>query len=224
MTRTQTRLLTVGRPHPVASIIDLRARRSFRLPIGNDNEDLLCGACGTVVLAGWFRSSTAKRHVVDSQILIRCGRCRVYNVVATARLAEEPREALAMVHNRLKGLYMRSSSAGAAAECHFGTAPTTTTRLCAFVVIAISDNDSGMSAAILKRAFEPFFATTAEDTVTKVRGFGQCVRQLESSPCCQPPTSASHSRTTIGTRVPTAIGCIQAYERFIELALGLSHK
>ena len=66
-----------------------------------------------------------------------------------------------------------------------------------FVVNAISDTDTGMSAAILKRAFEPFYATTAEDTVTKVRGFEQCIRQLESSPCCQPPLSASHFRTTI---------------------------
>jgi hypothetical protein len=67
-----------------------------------------------------------------------------------------------------------------------------------FVVNAISDTDTGMSAAILKRAFEPFYATTAEDTVTKVRGFEQCIRQLESSPCRQPPISVSHSRTTIG--------------------------
>jgi hypothetical protein len=87
--------------------------------------------CGTVVLEGWSRSSTAERFVVDSQMLIRCSKCRAYNVVPTARLAEEPREALAMVHNRLKGLYMRSSSAGAAAEYHFGTAPTATTRLAA---------------------------------------------------------------------------------------------
>jgi hypothetical protein len=129
VTRTQTRLLTIGIPHPAASIVDLSARRSFELPIGNDNEDLVCGACGTVVLEGWSRSSTAERLAVDSQMLIRCGKCRAYNVVPTARLAEEPREALAMVHNRLKGLYMRSSSAGAAAECAFGTPPTTTTRL-----------------------------------------------------------------------------------------------
>ncbi len=148
MTRTQTRLLTIGRPHPAASIIDLNARHPFELPIGNDNEDLVCGACGTVVLAGWSRSSTAERLVVDSQMLIRCGKCRAYNVVPTARLAEEPREALIMVHNRLKGLYMRSSSASAAEECH----------LC-----------------------------TAADTVTKVRGFGQRVRELESTRRRQPP-------------------------------------
>jgi hypothetical protein len=60
------------------------------------------------------------------------------------------------------------------------------------------DTDSGMSAATLKRAFEPFFATTAKDTVTKVRRFEQCVRQLESSPCGQPSISVNHSRTTIG--------------------------
>jgi hypothetical protein len=129
VTRTQTKLLTVGRPHPAASIIDLSTRRSFELPIGNDNEDLVCGACGTVVLAGWSRSSTAERFVVDSQMLIRCGECRTFNVVPTARLAEEPREAMAMVNNRLKGLYMRSSSAGAAAECEFGTPQTTNARL-----------------------------------------------------------------------------------------------
>jgi hypothetical protein len=129
VTRTQTRLLTVGKPHPAASIIDLSTRRSFELPIGNDNEDLVCGACGTVVLAGWSRSSTAERLVVDSQMLIRCGKCRAYNVVPTARLAEEPREAMAMVNNRLKGLYMRRSSAGAAAECEFGTPQTTNARL-----------------------------------------------------------------------------------------------
>jgi hypothetical protein len=128
VTRTQTRLLTIGIPHPAASIIDLSARHSFELPIGNDNEDLVCGGCSTIVLAGWSQSSTAERLVVDSQMLIRCGKCRAYNVVPTARLSKEPREALAMVPNRLKGLYMRSSSAGTAAECHFGTAPTTTTR------------------------------------------------------------------------------------------------
>ena len=150
MTRTQTRLLRVGIPHPAASIIDLSARHPFELPIGNDNdEDLVCGACGTVVLAGWSRSSTAERLVVDSQMLIRCSKCRAYNVVPTARLADEPREApLAMGDNRLKGLYMRSSSAGADAECHLWT---------------------------------------AADTATKVRGFGQRVRKLESRRRRQPP-------------------------------------
>jgi len=42
-------------------------------------------------------------------MLIKCQRCRTYNVVSTARLAEEPREALAMVHNRLRGLYIKTS-------------------------------------------------------------------------------------------------------------------
>ena len=123
MTRTQTRLLTIGIPHPAASIINSNARHPFELPVGNDNEDLVCGACGTVVLPGWSRSSAAERLVVDSQMLIRCGSCRTYNVVPTARLAEEPREGLAMVHNRLKGLYIRNSSADAAAECEFGGQP-----------------------------------------------------------------------------------------------------
>jgi hypothetical protein len=110
VTRTQTRLLTIGIPHPAASIVDLSARHPFELPIGSDNEDLVCGACGMVALAGWSVWSTAERLVVDSQMLIRCGRCRTYNVVPTARLAEEPREALAMVHNRLRGLYIRGKS------------------------------------------------------------------------------------------------------------------
>ena len=154
MTRTQTRLLRVGIPHPAASIIDLSARHPFKLPIGNDTEDLVCGACGTVVLAGWSRSSTAERLVVDSQMLIRCEECRTFNVVPTARVAGEPREALTVVHNRLKGLYMRSSSAGAAEECHLWT---------------------------------------AADTVTKVRGIGQRVRELESSRRRQPPDRKRHS-------------------------------
>lgn len=110
VTRTQTRLLTIGIPHPAASIVDLSARHPFELPIGSDNEDLVCGACGMVALAGWSLWSTAERLVVDSQMLIRCARCRTYNVVPTARLAEEPREALAMVHNRLRGLYIRGKS------------------------------------------------------------------------------------------------------------------
>ena len=67
-----------------------------------------------------------------------------------------------------------------------------------FVVNAISDTDAGMSAAILKRAFEPFYATTAEDTVTKGWGFEQCVRQLESSACCQPPISSRHYSSIVG--------------------------
>ena len=67
-----------------------------------------------------------------------------------------------------------------------------------FVVIATSDADAGMPAAILKRAFEPLFATTAEDAVTKVREFEQSVRLLESSLCRQPAISASRSRTAIG--------------------------
>ncbi len=122
MTRTQTRLLTIGIPHPTASIVDPSARHPVDLPIGNDNEDLVCGACGTVALTGWSQSSTAERLVVESQMLIRCGKCRIYNVVPTARLAEEPREALVIVHNRLKGLYVRGqSSAGAPAERHFVT-------------------------------------------------------------------------------------------------------
>ena len=112
VTRTQTRLLTIGIPHPAASIVDLSARHPFELPIGSDNEDLVCGACGMVALAGWSLWSTAERLVVDSQMLIRCGRCRTYNVVPTARLAEVPREALAMVHNRLRGLYIRKRRPG----------------------------------------------------------------------------------------------------------------
>ena len=109
MTRTRTRLLTIGRPHPAASIVDLCARHSFELPIGSDNEDLVCGACGTVALTGWSRSAAAEWLVVDCQMLIKCQRCRTYNVVPTARLAEEPREALAMVHNRLRGLYIKTN-------------------------------------------------------------------------------------------------------------------
>jgi hypothetical protein len=112
MTRTQTRLLTIGIPHPAASIIDLSARHPFELPVGSDNEDFVCGACGAVALASWSRSSTAERLVVYSQMLIRCGRCRAYNVVPTARLAEEPGEPLAMVHYRLMGLYIRDKPRG----------------------------------------------------------------------------------------------------------------
>jgi hypothetical protein len=109
VTRTRTRLLTIGRPHPVASIVDLCARHPSELPIGSDNEDLVCGECGTVALAGWSQSSAAERLVVDSQMLIKCQRCRTYNVVPTARLTEEPREALAMVHNRRRGLYIKTN-------------------------------------------------------------------------------------------------------------------
>jgi hypothetical protein len=54
--------------------------------------------------------STAERLVVDSQMLIRCGRCLTYNVLPTARLAEEPREVLRMIDNRLRGLYIRGNS------------------------------------------------------------------------------------------------------------------
>jgi hypothetical protein len=96
-TRTQTRLLTIAKPHPAASIIDLTARRQFELPIGTDNEDLVCGTCGMVALSGWSVSSTGKRLVVDAQLLIRCGTCRTYNVVPAARLAEQRRPALALV-------------------------------------------------------------------------------------------------------------------------------
>ena len=141
MTRTQTKLLTVGRPHPAASIIDLSTRRSFELPIGNDNEDLVCGACGTVVLAGWSRSSTAERFVVDSQMLIRCGECRTFNVVPTARLAEEPREALAMVHNRLKGLYMRKLISRCSRGMRVWNPADDNHPPRDFVVIAISDTE-----------------------------------------------------------------------------------
>ena len=109
VTRMQTRLLTIGKPVPAASIVDLSARHTVELPIGSDNEDLVCGACGTVALASWSQLSTAERLVVDRQMVIRCGRCRTYNVVPTARLAEEPREGLAMVDNRLSGLYIRGN-------------------------------------------------------------------------------------------------------------------
>ena len=108
--RTQTRLLTIAIPHPAASIIDLTTRRRFELPVGTENTDLVCGVCGMVVLAGWSVLSTAKRLVVDSQMLIKCGKCRTYNVVPTARLAEEPPQALVMVDNRLRGLYIREAN------------------------------------------------------------------------------------------------------------------
>ena len=191
MTRTQTRLLTIGIPHPAASIIDLSERHPLPLPIGKDNENLVCGACGTVVLAGWSRSSTAERLVVDSQMLIRCSKCQAYNVVPTARLAEEPREALAMVHNRLK----RPLPAQLIGRRKCGTPlwnraddwPPVD-----FVVIAISDTDFGMWAAVLKRAFEPFFA------MTKVREFEQSVWLLESSRCRQPPISSGLPSSAIG--------------------------
>jgi hypothetical protein len=110
VTRTQTRLLTIAKPHPAASIVDLTARRQFELPIGTDNEDLLCGTCGMVVLSGWSVSSTGKRLVVDAQLLIRCGTCRTYNVVPAARLAEQRQPALALVDNRLRGLYISAST------------------------------------------------------------------------------------------------------------------
>ena len=107
MTRKKTRLLTIGIPHPAASIIDLGTPHPFELPARKENEDLVCGACGGVALQGWSLSSTTRRLVVESQFLVRCRSCRTYNVVPTARLAEEPREGLVMVHDRLPGLYIR---------------------------------------------------------------------------------------------------------------------
>ena len=59
VTRMQMRLLTIGKPVPAASIVDLSARHTVVLPIGSDDEDLVCGACGTVTLAGWSQLSTA---------------------------------------------------------------------------------------------------------------------------------------------------------------------
>ena len=113
--RTQTRLLTIAKPHPAASIVDLTKRRQFELPIGTDNEDLVCGTCGMVVLSGWSASSTGRQLVVDAQLLIRCGTCRTYNVVPAARLAEERRSALSLVDNRLRSLYMRARNGGQSA-------------------------------------------------------------------------------------------------------------
>ena len=112
MPRTRTKLLTIARPHPAASIVDLTARHQFDLPIGTDNEDLVCGTCGMVVLSGWSVSSTGKRLIIDAQLLIRCGICRTYNVVPAARLAEERGPALALVNNRLRGLYIRERNGG----------------------------------------------------------------------------------------------------------------
>ena len=105
--RTQTRLLTIGRPHPAASIVDLSARNFIELPIGSEDENLVCGACGTVTLEGWSLTSTAERLVVNCQMVIRCRGCKTYNVVPTARLAEELPESLAVIDSRLKGLYIR---------------------------------------------------------------------------------------------------------------------
>ena len=65
-------------------------------------------------------------------------------------------------------------------------------------MIAISDTNSGMWAAVLKRAFEPFFAMTAEDVVTKVRELEQCVPLLESSRWRQPRISSGLSSSAIG--------------------------
>jgi hypothetical protein len=87
-----------------------------------------------------------------------------------------------------------------------------------FVVIAISDTEPGMSAAILKRAFEPFYATTSEDTVMKFGDLTNVFGSLRAAPAVNPHYLRATFVQPLPTRPPPAIGCIRAYERFIELA------
>jgi hypothetical protein len=78
--RKLTRLKTVKKPRPKASILE--PALPPLMAGGPDEEDLVCGDCGTVLAAGFSLATIASRFAAEAQLLVVCPGCRsAYNVL-----------------------------------------------------------------------------------------------------------------------------------------------
>jgi hypothetical protein len=76
MARQQTRLSLVAEPLKNASILKCMVAPAL---LGDENEDLLCGKCGTILAEGVSAESFGQKWVSSVQLLITCARCVAYN-------------------------------------------------------------------------------------------------------------------------------------------------
>lgn len=73
--RSKQVLSEVQSADPQASIIDAQTQGAPAFK-GTENVDLLCGKCGTVIGDGVSLATIGGRFKVDSELLVKCGKCR----------------------------------------------------------------------------------------------------------------------------------------------------
>ena len=79
MVRKRTRLLIVPKADPQATVIRL-TELGPRFT-GDEDEDLVCGACDTIICPGLSIRSLTNTVVTATQLVFGCARCGRCNVV-----------------------------------------------------------------------------------------------------------------------------------------------
>jgi hypothetical protein len=79
MTNKQTRLQTVTKPLPKASVLQ-KGPRGTPMIKGDEPEDLLCGSCGDVITNGVSAQSITERFIAPVQLLVQCN-CGAHNLI-----------------------------------------------------------------------------------------------------------------------------------------------
>ena len=69
ITKQKTTLTVVKKPHREASILKFQVTPAFT---GNEDEDLLCGGCGTVLFDGVSAETISRRYAAPVQLLATC--------------------------------------------------------------------------------------------------------------------------------------------------------
>jgi len=54
--------------------------------VGNEDEDLLCGACGEVIGKSTSRRTLFLRYAAPHRLTVTCSKCRAYNLIHSTKL------------------------------------------------------------------------------------------------------------------------------------------
>lgn len=82
----QARLQVVKDTHPEDSLFVPMDGMSGPFFKGNDDEDMLCGACSYVLGDGMSRRTMLMRTAVPHRLVFRCPKCSANNVVRSTKV------------------------------------------------------------------------------------------------------------------------------------------
>ncbi len=74
--RRKTTLKIVEKPDANASTLAFERGKGIT---GNENEDLLCGGCATILGRGVSQETLGMKFKVPAQLLIQCWKCKKHN-------------------------------------------------------------------------------------------------------------------------------------------------
>jgi hypothetical protein len=76
--KRKTKLEAVDNPSPQASVLDAEVAPAF---IGDDDEDLICGGCGTILGRNISAATIRQRFIAPAQLILVCPKCQANNVL-----------------------------------------------------------------------------------------------------------------------------------------------